>query len=126
MPGVDGVRTSRRVLVIDDSAEMAETLKDALELFSHVVEIARSGPEGIAKAHDFHPEVVLCDIGLPEMDGYEVARRMRADPELRSVRLVALTGYGLPEERERSRKAGFEHHIVKPPSLELLEEVVGR
>jgi two-component system CheB/CheR fusion protein len=123
---VDAAKTSRRVLVIDDSVDMAETLKDALELYSHVVEIALSGPEGIAKARAFHPDVVLCDIGLPEMDGYEVARRMRADPDLRSIRLVALTGYGLPEERERSRTAGFEDHIVKPPTLDFLEQVVMR
>jgi len=114
--------TMQRVLVIEDNVEAAETMREALEFGRHLVEVAYSGSEGLAKAHDFRPDVVLCDIGLPVMDGYEVARRMRADPDLRSVHLIALTGYGLPEDIEKSRFAGFEDHLVKPPSLDALEE----
>ena len=114
----------RRVLVIEDSVDAAESLKEALELGDHEVAVAYNGPEGIAKARELKPEVVLCDIGLPQMDGYEVARAFRADAELKDVFLVALTGYAAPEDQQRSREAGFERHLAKPPSMEKLEKVL--
>jgi CheY-like chemotaxis protein len=114
----------RRVLVVEDNADGAETLREVLELGGHAVEVACSGPAAIDQARAFRPEVVLCDIGLPGMDGYEVARRMRADPALRAVTLVALTGYAGPEDVARSIDAGFDHHLAKPPSTEELERVV--
>jgi signal transduction histidine kinase/ActR/RegA family two-component response regulator len=117
---------ARRVLVIEDNADGAETLRDVLELGGHAVDVAYSGPGGIEKATAFGPEIVLCDIGLPGMDGYEVAQRMRADPALASVRLVALTGYAGPDDVLRARDAGFDDHLAKPPSAEDLERVLLR
>ena len=86
--------------------------------------MAYNGPQGIAKAQEFRPEVVLCDIGLPMMDGYEVARAFRADDALRGAFLVALTGYAMPEDLERAAAAGFKRHLAKPPSLEKLGEIL--
>ncbi|MDI1444041.1 PAS domain S-box protein [Polyangium sp. 6x1] len=115
---------ARRVLVIEDNVDAAETLREALGMGDHVVEVAFAGPEGIEKARRFEPDVVLCDIGLPGMDGYGVARTMRADPKLRSVYLVALSGYALQEDVERSKQAGFDRHMAKPPSLPALEKLL--
>jgi two-component system CheB/CheR fusion protein len=115
----------RRVLVIEDNVDAAESLRDLLTLVGHEVAIAGNGPEGIARARAFRPQVVLCDIGLPGMDGYEVARAFRADAALRHAHLVALSGYALPEDLHRAAQAGFERHLAKPPSLEKLEGVLG-
>ncbi|MBI5498608.1 MAG: response regulator [Deltaproteobacteria bacterium] len=117
-------RRRRRVLVIEDNIDAAETLREALEFGEHEVAVAYNGPEGLAKARAFRPEVVLCDIGLPGMDGYEVARAFRGDDALRDIRLVALSGYAQPEDLQRAREAGFEHHLAKPPSLERIEELL--
>ncbi len=118
------VRKSRRVLIIEDNVDAAESLRDALELGDHRVQVAHEGPGGIAKAREFRPEVVLCDIGLPGMDGYAVAREIRADETLKDVLLVALTGYTQTEDLKRASEAGFERHLAKPPSLEQLEELL--
>ena len=115
---------SRRVLVIEDNADAADSIGQALTMVGHAVEIARSGPEGIEKARAFGPEVVICDIGLPEMDGYEVARVMRADPVLRRATLVALTGYAGPDDMAKAKAAGFDSHVAKPPTMKTLERVV--
>lgn len=114
----------RRVLVIDDNVDSADTLREALELDGHEVQVAYNGTQGLERAREGRPEVVLCDIGLPGMDGYEVARRLRADAALGSAFLIALTGYALPEDLERARAAGFDLHIAKPPSLERIEEAI--
>jgi PAS domain S-box-containing protein len=114
----------RRVLVIEDNVDAANSLREVLELSSHVLAVAYSGSEAIEKARAFRPEVVLCDIGLPGMDGYQVARTMRADPELRGAKLVALTGYAAPEDVAKSRDAGFDAHIAKPPKVEALQAVL--
>ena len=116
----------RRVLVIEDNLDAAASLREALQLGEHEVVVAHSGPEGIARAREFRPEVVLCDIGLPEMDGYAVARTLRQDETLRSVFLVALTGYALSEDIARAREAGFDRHIAKPTTLEEVERVLTR
>ncbi len=113
-----------RILVIEDNVDAAESLKEALELNGHEVAIATTGPEGIEKARAVRPDVVLCDIGLPGIDGFEVARRMRADAELRSTPLVALSGYAGPDDVERSRDAGFDEHMAKPPDLGTLESTL--
>jgi two-component system CheB/CheR fusion protein len=93
-------------------------------MVGHAVEVARSGPEGIERAHAFVPEIVLCDIGLPEMDGYDVARAMRADPTLGRVTLVALTGYAGPDDIARAKAAGFDAHLAKPPTMATLERAL--
>ena len=86
--------------------------------------VAYRGPDGLKMAREFKPDVVLCDIGLPEMDGYQVARAIRADDQLRNVQLIALTGYALPQDLAKAKEAGFDQHLAKPPSLEKLEEVL--
>jgi len=114
----------RRVLVIDDNADNAETMRDVLGIDGHDVRIAYDGPTGIELARTFRPEIVLCDLGLPGMDGYEVARAFRADEALKDVPLVAVTGYTRPEDLRRSSDAGFDRHLAKPVSLEALERVI--
>jgi signal transduction histidine kinase len=119
-----GPRVSRRVLIIEDNLDAAESLREALALGEHEVEVAHSGPDGIEKARSFRPDVVLCDIGLPGMDGYDVARIVRQDPALRSTFMVALSGYASPEDVERAAQAGFQRHLAKPPSVDALERVL--
>jgi two-component system CheB/CheR fusion protein len=118
----------RRVLVVDDNVDAARSLTLLLSLWGHEVVAVHDGPEAITAALAQRPEVVLLDIGLPQMDGYEVAYRLRNAPELSgSVRplIVAMTGYGQDEDRRRSRDAGFDHHMVKPLNLPKLAEIVG-
>jgi CheY-like chemotaxis protein len=103
-----------RILVVEDNVDAAATLRDFLELSGHEVELASSGTDGVSAARRFHPEVVLCDLGLPGMTGYEVAAQLRRDPETASVKLIAVTGYGRDEDRRRSKEAGFDLHLTKP------------
>jgi two-component system CheB/CheR fusion protein len=90
------------------------------------VEVAHDGSDGLDRAREFGPDVVLCDVGLPQMDGYLVAKAFRADPGLREAFLVALTGYGLPEDERRATDAGFDTHLIKPAAIEQIQEVIGR
>jgi two-component system CheB/CheR fusion protein len=117
--------TRRRVLVIEDNVDAASSLCEVLELGGHEVAVAHQGHEGLAKAREFRPDVLLCDIGLPGMDGYQVARAIRQDEALAGMFLVALTGYALSEDQQRAEEAGFDRHLAKPPSLEQLEELLG-
>jgi len=105
----------RRVLVVDDNADAADLLAQALRLMGHVVEVAHDGQAALAAAQAFRPDTVLLDIGLPVMDGYEVARRLRAGAP--HLLLVAITGYGQSSDVERAHEAGFDHHLVKPVPL---------
>jgi two-component system CheB/CheR fusion protein len=114
----------RRVLVIEDNIDAADSLREVLAYGEHEVEVAYNGPEGIAEAREFRPEIVLCDLGLPVMDGYEVARTFKQDESLKGVFLVALSGSSLPEDLQRASEAGFDRHIAKPASLEKLEELL--
>ena len=104
----------RRLLVIDDNRDAAELMTVLLELWGHEVRIAYNGPEGLSLAAEYRPDAVLLDIGLPAMNGYEVAKRLRELPGWDGVMLVAVTGYGQDEDRRRSREAGFDHHLTKP------------
>jgi PAS domain S-box-containing protein len=113
----------RRVLVIEDNLDAAETLKEGLAMCGHEVVVAHDGLEGVAFARSFRPDVVLCDIGLPGFDGYEVARRIRADPSF-SPLLVAVTGYALPEDQRKAREAGFDRHLAKPFQFRDIENVI--
>jgi PAS domain S-box-containing protein len=106
--------TSHRVLVVDDNVDAAESLAMFLRLSAQEVRVAYNGPDALAQAATFQPELVILDIGLPGMDGYEVAKRLRAHPVNHDALLVALTGWGQDEDRRRSRAAGFDHHLVKP------------
>lgn len=110
----------RRVLVVDDQAASTETLTVLLEMEGFEVRVAQEGREALAKAQAFQPDVVLLDIGLPGMSGFEVAAHLRADPACREALLVALTGYGEPESRARSAQAGFDVHMVKPADIDRL------
>jgi len=122
-----GVREgpSVRVLIVEDNVDSGDSLSMLLRLHGHEVLVARSGPAALEIAATFHPALVLCDIGLPGMDGYEVARRMRADPALAGVTLCALTGY-TPSDADllKPRQAGFDQHFVKPIALETLLDLL--
>jgi CheY-like chemotaxis protein len=116
----------RRVLIIEDNPDFASSLRDLLALFWSECEvaIAKTGQDGLRLARTFHPEIVLCDIGLPEVDGYQIARAFREDSELRSARLAALSGYARPEDLQQAAAAGFEWQLAKPLSLEKLDEIL--
>jgi PAS domain S-box-containing protein len=116
-------RVRRRVLIIEDNVDAAESLRELLALHEHEITVAYDGPGGLARAREFHPEIVLCDIGLPGMDGYAVAAAFRSDEALRGVYLVALSGYALPEDLRRAVEAGFQRHVAKPPDIEDLERL---
>ncbi|HVR98064.1 MAG TPA: ATP-binding protein [Thermoanaerobaculia bacterium] len=111
---------SRRILVVDDNVDSAESLALLLQLYGHQARLAHDGVTGLEEARSFLPDVVLLDIGLPRLDGYSVARRLRQEPGLDHVTLIAMTGYGQEEDRRRSKDAGFDHHLVKPVDLDTL------
>ena len=104
----------RRILVVDDNVDAAESLATLLQLGGHEVLTAHTGVRAVEAARQFRPEVVLHDIGLPGLTGYEVTRELRRDPVTRAALVVAMTGYGQETDRQRSREAGFDHHLVKP------------
>jgi CheY-like chemotaxis protein len=112
-----------RVLVVDDNVDTAESLGMLLQLEGHAVRTAHSGSGAVAAAGEYRPDVVLLDIGLPGLDGFEVAKRIRKDPVHQGVVLVALTGYGQEADRQRSHEAGFDHHLVKPVDFEAVQEI---
>jgi len=117
-------RAGCRILVVDDNHDAAEATKVLLELRGHEVKMVGDGSEALASAPVFAPDVVLLDIGLPRMDGYQVARRLREAAETRASCLIALTGYGQPADRERARAAGFDHHLTKPADPDALLALV--
>ena len=118
-------KRTARVLVVDDNADLARGLARLLEIHGHQVQIAHDGPTGLETAKAWHPEFVLLDIGLPVMDGYQVAALLRHDPDTRGTVIIAISGYGQEEDRNRSREAGFDHHLVKPISSGELLKVLG-
>jgi signal transduction histidine kinase/ActR/RegA family two-component response regulator len=113
-----------RILVIEDNADFAAILAELLAFLGHEATLAASGPDGVAKAQAIRPDVVLCDLGLPAMDGFEVAARLRHSEELGGCYLVAVSGYGQPEDVARSRAAGFDRHVAKPVDLTALAEML--
>ena len=114
----------RRILIVDDNEDGAESLAMLLEIGEHDIHIVHDGPEAIEAAERLRPDVVLLDIGLPRMSGYEVCRRIRQQPWGRELTVVALTGWGQEEDRQRSRDAGFDAHLVKPVDYDQLEKLV--
>lgn len=112
--------TQLRVLVVDDNRDSAESMALLLRATGHDVRTASDGPSALVAAPEYKPQYVLLDIGLPGMNGYAVARRLRDLPELGSPVLIAMTGYGQEEDRKRSREAGFDHHLVKPVDFDAL------
>jgi signal transduction histidine kinase/DNA-binding response OmpR family regulator len=119
------VPRNKRVLVVDDNEDAAETLAMLLGLIGADVRVAHDGPAALAAFAAFAPEVVLLDIGMPGMDGYEVARRLRALDPARDTSIVALTGWGQSEDRRLAREAGFDHHLVKPANVDALRAILG-
>ncbi|MDB5352907.1 MAG: hypothetical protein JWN86_4154 [Planctomycetota bacterium] len=120
----EGTSLTRRILVVDDMPEVAESLAMLLEYLGHVVRMAHDGQTALQLIEEFRPDVILLDIGMPGMDGYAVARQIRAQPSLRGIYLAALSGYGTESDRERSREAGFDAHLLKPVKLATLERTL--
>ena len=114
-----------RILVVEDSEDSAESLAMLVRLQGHDARTAHDGREALAVADAYRPDLALIDIGLPDMDGYEVARRMRGTPDLAGTVLVALTGYSGADDRLRSQAAGFDHHLIKPVDFGELERLLG-
>ena len=115
-----------QVLVIEDIEDVAEIMKLLLLEDGHEVALAKDGIQGVKMAKEYRPDVVLCDIGLPGMDGYQVARVIRADNTLKDTFLISLTGYARPEDLQRSKEAGFHFQLTKPVNLEELRKVLGQ
>jgi signal transduction histidine kinase/ActR/RegA family two-component response regulator len=114
----------RRVFIVDDNADAAESLAALLQLDGHEVQTATSSRDALERMESFKPDVALLDIGLPQMNGYDLQRRLREIPALQAVRFIAVTGYGRPEDRGRIRQAGFEDHLIKPVSIPALNRAL--
>jgi len=114
------------ILVIEDNDDVADTLAAWLEKLGHRVRVARTGSTGLELVLSTRPHVVLCDVGLPEMDGVEVCQRVRQLAREFRPLMVALTGWGKDEDHKRTKDAGFDHHLVKPVALDVLAEVLRR
>jgi CheY-like chemotaxis protein len=117
-PAEPGMR--QRILVVDDNVDAAESLGTMLAYSGHDVRVAHGGVEALTAAREFAPNVMILDLGMPEMDGYEVARAVRSDPKIASTRLIALSGYGQPDDRRRTADVGFDEHLVKPVEHDVL------
>lgn len=113
-----------RVLVVEDNVDAAESLAEVVKMLGHDVTVAYDGPTAIEKATSAAPDLVFCDIGLPGMTGYDVARALGANPRFSTIRLVAVTGYAQPEDVQRAVEAGFVEHIAKPPDPTTLQRVL--
>ncbi len=113
-----------KVLIIDDNKDLSEIMCDLIGFLGHKTICSPDGKDGIAKAKEHHPDIIICDIGLPVMDGYEVAQQLRRDDEIKETFLIALSGYAGPEDRKRSREAGFDRHLAKPADISAIERVI--
>jgi CheY-like chemotaxis protein len=116
--------TRRRILVVDDNRDAVDSLALMFQLRGHDIEIAHDGLEAVQAAATFRPDVVLLDIGLPRMNGYEAARHIREQPWGKSMVLIALTGWGQEEDKRRALEAGFNHHLTKPVEAAALEDLL--
>jgi CheY-like chemotaxis protein len=125
-PGERAASLGRRVLVVDDNADAAESIAAYLRLEGHVVKTATDGADALASIEVFAPQVVVLDIGLPGLSGYDVARQLREQPTTRDALLIAVTGYGQKEDRVRALEAGFDSHFVKPADPRDLQSTIER
>jgi CheY-like chemotaxis protein len=114
----------RKILVVDDNADAADSLSEALQMLGHLVQVAYDGPSALRVAQTFQPDLALLDIGLPAMDGYELGQQLRASSSNTLLKLVALTGYGQETDRRRTADAGFDRHLVKPVDFDRLQAVI--
>src|SRR5689334_18163667 len=112
------------VLVVEDNPDGAESLRMVLSLYGHTVRVAYTGGAGVILARKWHPRVVVCDIGLPDLDGFGVARALRRDPTTAGTRLIALTAYGDDETRRRAKESGFDDFLVKPADPQVLMKLL--
>jgi len=115
-----------RILLVDDNDDAVHSLAQLLASLGHDVRVATSGQDALAVSRDFHPDVVLLDLGMPQMDGFETQRAIRASPWGASIRIIALTGWGRPEDVERTKAAGFAGHLIKPLKITELAWVLGQ
>jgi CheY-like chemotaxis protein len=115
----------RRVLVVDDNLDVTQTIAELLRMIGHEVHVAHDGPSALAEATRANPDVVLLDLGLPGMSGFDVARKLREMPGGKEIVIVAVTGWGQPDDLARTQEAGFDHHLVKPAGLVALREILG-
>ena len=122
----NSVVNGARILLVDDNVDVTDMFATVLRLLGHDLQTAYSGEYALITAREFQPNIVLLDIGLPEMDGYEVARRLRRQPQTKDAWLIAMTGYGQDTDRSRSQEAGFDYHLVKPVNAEELEQLISR
>ncbi len=116
----------KRILLVDDNTAAAESLRLIVKLWGHECRVVHGGLEAVEAVGIFRPEVVLLDIGLPGMDGYTVAKAVRANPHVQALTIIAMTGYGRDEDRARAYAAGFDHHLVKPLDLGVLERILAQ
>ena len=117
---VEKPAVNRRILIVDDNVDAADSLGEILQMLGNEVLTAYDGESGIKAAKTFQPDVVLCDIGMPKMNGFDTARALRAEGWSKNILLVALTGYGQEDDLQRSADAGFDHHLVKPVEVNAL------
>jgi CheY-like chemotaxis protein len=123
--GSAGQGAKQKILVVDDNQDAADTLAMLLEFMGNSeVRVVNGGQAALDLMAGFHPDVVLLDIGMPGMDGHEVARRVRSQPQFNSTRLVALTGWGQDEDRRRTQESGFDHHLTKPVDIASLQNLL--
>lgn len=115
----------RRILIVDDNRDLATSLARLLGLLGHQVEVVFDGRKGIEVARTYQPQVLLLDLGLPIVDGYQVARTLREEG-YHDILIIALSGYGQEEDRQRSREAGMNHHVTKPVDVKTLAELITR
>jgi PAS domain S-box-containing protein len=137
LPSADATRTdaglavtpapavTRLVLIVEDNVDAGQMLAEMLSLHGHTVRVARNATTALRLAREIRPDVILCDIGLPDLDGYEVARVLRREPGLATTRLIALSGYSQPEDRRQAHEAGFDAHLAKPPDPDELLAAIG-
>jgi two-component system, OmpR family, response regulator len=119
-----GTAGNRRILLVDDSVDAAMAMSMLLEALGHEVRTEHDGPRALASVDEFRPDVVVLDIGLPGMNGFDVAREMRKRPVTKDVLLLAMTGYGSDADRQDAMNAGFDHHLTKPVSIADLEALL--
>jgi two-component system CheB/CheR fusion protein len=115
-----------RILIVEDNEALAQTTGWMIEMIGHDYKLAHNGPDAISLSKSYRPDVVMMDIGLPGMNGYDLCALMKAEPHLKNAVFIAQTGWGQDEHRQRAKEAGFDHHLVKPVYLELLQETLGK
>ena len=120
-----GLAPKRRILVVDDNVDAAVSLSRLLAVLGHEVQVARDGASAVYMARSMRPEVVLLDIGLPGADGFQVAEMLRREAGMASAKIIAVTGGGREDDRQRSQESGFDHYLLKPVDIGFLESLLG-